>query len=152
MHCLDYFFYFLQVDNVKKTCNQSLTKLMDQLQRLELVNVNFHFTVDLHYDAKLKSGATDPPASTQNHPWSHFLVFVSNCGHVFHAFENCHLLLAPSMGLTTPALEFLLLKMNCNLWSNWRRCLIVFKLNELLVLYSCCVCSSFICYWIGIYC
>lgn len=27
-----------EVDNVKKTCNQSLTKLMDQLQRLELEN------------------------------------------------------------------------------------------------------------------
>lgn len=44
------------MDNVKKTCNQSLTKLMDQLQRLELVNVNFHSTVELHYTILILNG------------------------------------------------------------------------------------------------
>lgn len=29
-----------EVDNIKKLCNQNLTKLMDELQRLELVDAS----------------------------------------------------------------------------------------------------------------
>lgn len=39
-----------EVDNIKKLCNQNLTKLMDELQRLELVDASYYCNVKARFN------------------------------------------------------------------------------------------------------